>query len=396
MKILYFTDAHISESHSLGGANGQTDNSEMSTRSLEQGALALGRVLSVAREVQPDAIVFGGDLYETANPTPNEEYVAITYILRMSNVAPVHIVLGNHTQSHSGDQTALASLHATDDPWVTIHDTPGAVDFGDAVGYMVPYPPVSGTTAGWQTREDKNRVTSEGLRAIVDNFANDARDSAVPGVLFPHVTFGGSSYQSGRTVPSTDVSVPTSRLGDFDAVIAGHIHKPQRIGGYGDLHQYIGPPYRWSFNDEDNEVGCAILTIDDDGVSLERRATEYPVSDDDTGALSFITLTPDQAIDANPDNYGRQDVIRVKGDVADRSTLNDVEDAIDAIGKYALSCRNEVTVEASRDDLDDELESTGLSDVWDVWRDKRDVVPDDDADAAFDVAQSIHQEVTSE
>ncbi|MFB6371582.1 MAG: exonuclease SbcCD subunit D [Bradymonadaceae bacterium] len=393
MKVLYFTDLHASESHSLGGANEpmtRPHSPHVKNRSLWQAARALDTdILHTARDVEPDVIVCGGDLYDHPNPTPNEEAVVIGGIRQLADVAPVHIVLGNHTQSHSGDATALASLEAAGNRWITVHSEPGSFQVGDVKFYTLPYPPIGSEPDGddW-TPEVRNGHISDGLASIVEHFANGAMRHDGPAVLLPHVTFSGAEYSAGRTVPSTDVSVPTERLPHFDATIAGHIHKRQRIGGLDERHMYVGPPTRWSFNDEGNPAGCCVVEFDDDDL-VEWRWVE-------TSALEFRTLSPAEAIDLDPVAQAEphaMSVLRVKGEVSDLETLDDVEEAIDEIRTHA-PCRNDVTVTQSDNRLDaDDLESHSIRDIYDRFCEARpDEIPEDKRDDVFEVVEQLAQQ----
>lgn len=396
-ELLYFTDPHVSESHGLGGANFVDDSNpdfdRPITRSLLQAHYAFRALEDLARRRDPDVIVCGGDLYDRPNPSPNEESVAVRGIMRLAEYAPVHIVLGNHTQSHSGDSTALASIEAAGNPRVTVHSKPGTFTTGlDDLFFVLPYPPISGTPNkdDWSPEMSNGRI-SDGLNQILEAFAAEAREfDDVATCLLPHVTFRGADYESGRTVPTTDVAVSTQHLGHFDTTVAGHIHLRQKIGGLGPRHQYVGPPYRWSFNDEGNPVGAVSVELSSSGVSWDWHHF-------DEQSLKFETVGPGGLDEYDPDQDPRPTILRIKGEVEDLDRLHEVESQIGELQKWAhLSIRNDVTLERSEAALDDSIDASHtLRDIYDAFCESRPgEIPEDRRDDTFELVDEIATEAT--
>jgi exonuclease SbcD len=336
--------------------------------------------------MDPDAVLFAGDLYDRANPTPNEEAVALDGLQRLADDAPTYVLLGNHTQTLGDDQSALASLRAVRHGNITVVEAPRYVRIGDVGLYCLPYPALGRITSpdgDGMSKEMRKGETTRKLGEIVEHFANLAHDREdETSVLFSHVTFAGAKYNDRRAVPMSDVRVPTDRLPDFDATVAGHLHKRQRIGGLHN-HWYIGVPDRWSFNDEDNRAGIARLLTDPDDQNVQWQFRPYP------HAREFMTITPSELRDLAEgktlDAPAEKCFVRVRGEVDDHETVGELERLRDEIASEYGTLQLDVEVPDDDREVSEVDPDAGIRELYDAFLDDRpDAVPDDLEDDVFD------------
>lgn len=423
MKILAFADLHISEKTSLGGANRRGENDpRRRKRSLVEAERDLEWIADLAVAEDVDAAVFAGDLYDRPTPTPSEESVAYRGLSAISDAlrdpcpetgeirqGEVVLLLGNHTQSHTSDAHALEPIKAADLPGVQVVDTPRRVRLGGRVDlFCLPYPPIGSVTGAGReewSKELRSGELSASLDKILRHFANEAAETSRPTLLTSHVTYAGGEYTPGRTAPSTDVRVPTDRLPDFDATIAGHLHLRQDVGGIPSA-KYIGPPNRWSFQDEGNPAGVAVLELDANGftfdVGPDGRESTYTSGGDlevefewnwyaNPDAREFETIEV-----GSPETKSVADkIVRVTGEVVDVREMSAVERYVDGLRPFVDSIRNDVAIESDQTRLDDVDRDTGLRALFDRWRETRGEVDDDRADEVFDEIETLANEVRS-
>lgn len=407
MKILHFTDLHLSERIGLSGGNVLVEHDgQRRRRSLVDGARFLDWLCDRVELERPDWILFGGDLFDRARPTPNEYVVAATAFRRLSRVAPVTIIKGNHDDSSGHDSPATDVIRAFEeagDGRIQVVDRPEVVEQNGVTVYCLPYPPLGqlverGDELEAWSKEFKSGMTSNALGAILDGFATRSLDELEADratILLSHVTFAGAEYSQGQVVPMTDVGAPTSRLGDFSAVAAGHLHLRQRIAGL-DSAWYTGATDRIDHGDAGNPTGVAWLTAN--GNRVDWQFEEYP------RAREFITIEPGDLLKwgaspaIQPDAPQYEDglrcperaIVRVKGAVDDLEFADKVERMRDDIAsRYgALTC--ELEVEANDDEVTAVEPGGGMRAIFDAYLEARpDAIPEQYRDEVFAAVESL-------
>lgn len=175
---------------------------------LERGALFLGKLLDIVREIEPISVVILGDLFDTKAIIRSEVLGLWTRYLKEAVKYSRHILLvGNHDLvSLDSKDSALAPFSEWEN--VTVIDRP-ALDPGGVS--FVPYLPDAQT------------------------FAATVRGGS--GVLLCHQSFDGAQFQNGFYDPH---GVSLECVSSYDGVISGHIHKQQKFGNV----WYTGTPYQ--------------------------------------------------------------------------------------------------------------------------------------------------------
>ena len=91
MNLLHFADVHLG----MTNYGWQDVHTGLHTRILDY-LDAMDAICSVAEYSKPDIIAFAGDAFRTRTPSPTLTKLFADRIVRLANVAPVLMVLGNH------------------------------------------------------------------------------------------------------------------------------------------------------------------------------------------------------------------------------------------------------------------------------------------------------------
>lgn len=403
MKILAIADTHISEHHGRAGHNPRREADGL-RQSLADGRDALEWCAKVADEHGADMVIHAGDVFDRSKPTPGEVAIARRGLRRVIGSRPHVVVTGNHDIGYGAGIHAMTPLQHDEgaetryDKGYTVHAAPDVVRLhletergrSESVEvFTLPYPNTKTTGTGG-ARLERNAQLSTGLDAILADLAWRASQSnADATVLVSHVTFGGSEYDSGQPVAMHDVKVSTALLGAFDFVVAGHLHKRQKIGGMPHAW-YIGPPTRWSFNDEGNPAGAAII----DTVS-----GEFSFAENDT-APKFQTITAEEVLRVAPHFHQHtwRTLARITGTVGSESEYDTVEDWIRRVSEAGTveHIRNDVRLD---EDHRAEVEGLDVRDdhaLFDHYVESRpDAIPPAEVDATRDVVREVLADVAS-
>lgn len=248
------------------------------------------RALEISREMKCDAVLLAGDAFHKAKPSPEAMLAFERPILALRETlgvtAPRIVAIpGNHDYASADAGLGLEVFGEAG--LLTLARTPQVVHVAGVDVACLPWAPVGRIVAqaGGGDRDELHRAAAEtlltvarGLRAQVDG----------PCVLLTHFSISGAVTPDGADVGL--FREPVLVAGDldavgFEAIVAGHIHKPQTIAsGHG---FYTGSPMPLSFGEAKSDHGVWILDIDADAVS----ASFVPIE-----SRRLITL--DLALDA--------------------------------------------------------------------------------------------------
>lgn len=298
MKLLCTGDLHLGAGADLCLAPGE--------RLAEQEAV-LDQIVDLAVERNVVAVLFAGDAFEGPGVTP-EQYAAFQRPLRRlaSNGIPPMAITGNGR--HDAAMRDVKALEVLSD--VAQVCTVPAVDMvaDDQVAVsvcMLPWTPVSRIVAahdGDLDRDNVNVLASEllvevarGLRARVDG----------PAILMTHFSITGASLPTG--MPVDQMREPVLDLGaledlGFDAIVAGHIHKPQDLATNPAEPEmpifYVGSPMPLNFGEGGYDHGVTILHVDQ---VVERMPSVQTFSPEFVAITSrpFVTIDLDLAYQAD-------------------------------------------------------------------------------------------------
>jgi exonuclease SbcD len=212
-----------------------------------------------AREQRVDAVLVAGDLYDRALPPVDAVRLASEALARLTEVAPVLVISGNHDSAarlgFGAKLLARGGLHVRTDPAES--GTP--VVLGDALVYPIPYLEPDLVRA---QLDGAQRTHAAVLAAAMARVRADVarRGPAGPVVAMAHAfVAGGAPSESERDLAvGGAASVPPSVFDGVDYIALGHLHGPQVVGAHG---RYAGSPLAFSFSEAAQRKSLAVVEL---------------------------------------------------------------------------------------------------------------------------------------
>jgi len=266
----------------------------------------------LAHEV--DLVIFSGDAFKTRDPSPTYQREFARRIKRLSDEGvPTVLLVGNHdlpamerkaTSLDIFRTLAVPNVHVGwRDETFRIETKRGLVQVT-----CLPYPMRQRLLARDEFRgknlQELDRALAEVVGDVVRGMAAEL-DPAFPAVLAGHLTVGGASFGSERSVMiGSDVVVLKSVLADpaWDYVALGHIHKHQELnGGAYPAIVYPGSLERIDFGEERDPKGFC-------WVELARGQTTWQFVE--VKARPFVTLSVDARESDDPTQLVLDEIAR--------------------------------------------------------------------------------------
>ncbi|WP_293937833.1 exonuclease subunit SbcD [Iodobacter sp.] len=272
MKIIHTSDWHLGQ-HFMG-----------KTRQAEHQAFLSWLVATVV-EHNADAILVAGDIFDTGSPPSYARELYNHFIVALQKTGTKLILLGGNHDSVatlSESKSLLAQLNTTVIAGVSDElaeqvlvleqkdGTPGAIIC--AIPFIRPRD-VQQSLAG-QTAEEKQLSLQDGIfkhyqtlyqlaLAKRDEYAQDHLPIIATGHL---TTVGASASESVREIYVGALEAfPTSAFPPADYIALGHIHRPQKVGGFEHI-RYCGSPIPLSFDEAKQTKEVLLITLNHTGL----------------------------------------------------------------------------------------------------------------------------------
>ena len=231
--------------------------------------------IDVAITEQVDFLLFAGDAYKTAHPTPTHQRLLMNCFLRLYKAGiPIVIIVGNHDhplsfgKAHALEifgQIPLDGFYVISKPTsLTLQTKSGPVN---VVG--IPWPTRNmlalSTEHMHATASQVTDYISVGVSNIIKTLASQL-DPKIPAVLAGHLTVSAGIFSGSekRALVGTDPLFLPSQLGiePFDYVALGHLHRFQNVHGH-DFPPivYSGSLERVDFGERKEDKGFCLVTI---------------------------------------------------------------------------------------------------------------------------------------
>jgi exonuclease SbcD len=228
----------------------------------------LAEIAQVAGDEGVDLVLVGGDLFDTAAPTPAAEEIVYRALLDLAKVAPVVIVAGNH--DHPGRLRAVAPLLELGRVIVASSlQRPEAGGLIDIPGLpirlaLIPFISKRGIVRVEQIlaleTPDLIGEYAERVGRVIESLCRPMTPDTVNVVLGHLMVMGGSTGGGERIAHVFDYAVPAlSFPGHLSYVALGHLHRPQKIPAPAPIW-YSGSPLQLDFGEE--EDAKAVLVIE--------------------------------------------------------------------------------------------------------------------------------------
>lgn len=266
MKLFHISDLHIGKQ--LHFYNLRENQVEI-----------LGRIVDMAREQHPDAVIIAGDIYDKSVPSAEAYTIFDRFLNDLSNITPgipILIIAGNHD---SAERLNYASTFlekhkiyiavfppiAEDEHLkkVVLQDQYGYVNF-----YLLPF-----TKPGYVRHLFEEGMITSYDSAIAALIGREEIDYTQRNVLISHQFFVSGDKQP-QTCDSEQVyisvggidSVDVTSVEQFDYVALGHLHGSQQIG---EKHiRYSGTPLKYSVSEEKHAKAITMVTLGEKGEEI--------------------------------------------------------------------------------------------------------------------------------
>lgn len=307
MKLIHLSDLHLGK---------RVNDFPM----LEDQAYILDRVLEIAGEEQPDAVLIAGDVYDKTVPSAEAVALLDGFLVKLADRSlPVLLISGNHDSPErlafanrlmEGRGVYIAPVYHGEVSPVTLEDDRGPVDF-----WLLPF---------LRPAHIRRFFPEEGVESFTDAMACAIRhmplDPARRNVLVTHqFVTGAARCESEEVSVGGADNVDASVFAPFDYVALGHLHGPQNVGG--ERIRYCGTPLKYSFSEAGHQKSVTIVELGEKG-SLEVRAVPLLPKRD------MVELRGSFAQLKSPEFYGQVD-----RDAYVRVILTDENDIYDAMGQ---------------------------------------------------------------
>lgn len=257
VRVLHFADLHLDDS------------------TLPNSLDAMWKLADLAERQRPDLIVNAGDLAMKRGSLPPWVSLELRkFHEALAAIAPVVVVEGNHDMTHderAGTVLGALSLSAGESRGLIRCCTKPetfvvrAANGVDVVVSALPYPSRRRLLASdpTLTASSLNGRMAELLADVARGLGAEAAelvgDNVMPALLVFHGTLADAKLGDDRLMTTEmDALLPVSELPEvFGAVMCGHIHRPQMIGGRA---MYAGSPAPLGFSEERYDHGAVLWT----------------------------------------------------------------------------------------------------------------------------------------
>ncbi|MFA5801562.1 MAG: exonuclease SbcCD subunit D [Thermoleophilia bacterium] len=264
LKIAHTADLHLDSGHSHG-----TDGPDGLNSRFTDFASTWLWICKDAVERKVDLFVFAGDLAKTRNPSPTayRAFKAGLDILAAAGI-PVLLVTGNHDLPAAAGKATAMEIFASSRVFVSTRPElywasgPEVTYEGRNMPQVATLPSVSRSSLLAKdeykdlTRDQVNGLMTQKLMEIARGLRAQMIDGGGPKILVAHHSVSGATTSTDMMTNFFDEPVlPLHELQamGLDAIMLGHIHKPQFVGGGGSpLCRYPGSPERIDFGEEND------------------------------------------------------------------------------------------------------------------------------------------------
>ena len=301
IRILHFSDYHLgSDSY------GKPDPESGINQRVLDFAARLDELIDFALANSVDVVLFAGDAFKNAHPTPTVQKLLAERIWRLAKGGiRVFLLAGNHDLPRMiADVTAFSVYPALEVAGVTVAERAGVYLVETAKGEALQ---IAAMPHFWRSallaRIDKPLAPQEVDRAIDRMVAEKVAELAgrlnpiTPAVLTAHCHVTKAQVSTAQDLYGiSDFELSLSSLANraFPYVALGHIHKPQVLSDDwrgGTFAAYSGSHDRVDFGEEGEQKGFYVVDLEDGRIASEPHFE--PVT-----ARRFLTVAATPSADA--------------------------------------------------------------------------------------------------
>jgi len=275
IKVLHLSDIHLG-STTHGKINPLTG---LNTR-LEDFTSALVTCIDRAINEPADLVLFGGDAFPDATPSPLVQQIFAKQFRRLADAGiPTVLLVGNHDQHSQGvGGASLAIYRSLAVPNFTVGDAIATYQISTAAGdiQIITLPWITRSTLLTKTETEGfsmmevSQFLIDRLQVVIEGEIRKL-DPQLPTVLLAHVMVDTATYGAERFLAAgKGFTIPLSMLtrAAFDYVALGHVHRHQVLATQ-PLVVYPGSIERVDFGEENEAKGYCWLEVEKGNVKFE-------------------------------------------------------------------------------------------------------------------------------
>ena len=263
MKLLHTSDWHVGKT--IRGRSRADEHRDV-----------LGEIVSLSAENSVDLVLVAGDLFETAAPSAEAETIVYRALLELAGTgAEVAVIAGNHDNARklaavapvfqaAGRVHVVVQPLRPDDGGVLHLRTNGGEDVRLA---MLPFVSQRGIVRAKDLMDsaayENAQAYAERMRLVVDALANGFESTTV-NILMAHAFVHGGQLGGGERAAHLidDYALSAQCFPAIAGYVAlGHVHRPQKIAGPGQIH-YCGSPMQLDFGEEQQRKQVNFVEIE--------------------------------------------------------------------------------------------------------------------------------------
>lgn len=233
----------------------------------------LQKIIVLAKENKPDAVLIAGDVYDKSMPIVEAVQLLDRFLVWLNELGiAVFIVSGNHDNAErvafGAELLKNSSVHIVQSYNGKIAPVTLSDGYGDINIWMLPYLKPSLIRRHFPDR-DVNTYSD----AISAALSNANLDFSARNVLIAHqFVTGAVTSESEEISVGGSENVDGSVFNGFDYVALGHIHRPQQMGR--ETLRYCGTPLKYSFSEASHIKSVTVVDMNGKG---EIAITELPL-----------------------------------------------------------------------------------------------------------------------
>ena len=266
MKIMHISDLHL----------GKKLN-EFSL--IEDQRYILDRILDIADEEDPYAVVIAGDVYDKAVPPAEAVTLFDNFLVELTRRKKyVFIISGNHDSaeriSFGGrlmDRAGVYVSHVFDGD---ISPVRLSDEYGDVCFWLLPFIRPVNVKLCPEYEDEQIQSYEDAVKAVISHMDIDPAERNVL-VAHQFVTGAQRSDSESFNVGGLD-NVSAEVFNAFDYTALGHIHKPQDVGR---CVRYCGTPLKYSLSEAGQEKSVTVVELHEKGSVDVRAVPLVPLHD---------------------------------------------------------------------------------------------------------------------
>ena len=238
----------------------------------------LRQIISIAEDVQADAVLIAGDVYQRSSPQAEAMALFDAFVSRLVELKKrVFVISGNHDSAQR--VSYFSSLIKSSGVYVsevfdgTLQSVALKDGEGEIVIWMLPF--LRPSQVKRKLPEEKITTYQDAVEAVLRHTAIDTRKR---NILLCHQFITGSETSDSEELAVGGLdNIDAAVFDAFDYVALGHIHKPQRV--LRDTLRYAGSPLKYSFSEADRDKSVTLVDVLEKGEIAVRTVPLYPLHD---------------------------------------------------------------------------------------------------------------------